>query len=78
MSDVNVGSIVLRECLNSYIHILQYYLNELSKPNANFEALTKQTRAAAARINALIERCSIESESSEIRKRYPLNLLHEE
>lgn len=73
MQETNVGRILLQECINSYIKLLQMYSRDLSKPNADLEALTRQTKAAVARINSLFERCSVDSECDSIRKRYPIN-----
>lgn len=74
MEEVDVGSIMLRECINSYIKLLQMYSKEIGRPGIDFYAITKKTRAAAARINALLERCTVEAESEEVRKKYPLDL----
>lgn len=52
MQETNVGRILLQECINSYIKLLQMYSRDLSKPNADLEALTRQTKAAVARINS--------------------------
>lgn len=76
MEEVDVGSIMLRECLNSYIRLLQIYSKEIGRPGTDFYAITKQTRAAAARINALLERCTVEAESEEVRKKYPINIFN--
>lgn len=73
MQETNVGRILLQECINSYIKLLQMYLRDLSKPNADLEALTRQTKAAVARINSLFERCSVDAEYKSIGRRYPIN-----
>ena len=73
MQETNVGRILLQECINSYIKLLQMYSRDLSKPNADLEALTRQTKAAVARINSLFERCSVDTEYESIGRRYPIN-----
>ena len=73
MEETNVGRIMLQECINSYIKLLQIYSRDLSRPNADVESITRQTRAAVARINSLFERCSVDAECDSIRERYPIN-----
>ena len=73
MQETNVGRILLQECINSYIKLLQMYSRDLSTPNADLEALTRQTKAAVARINSLFERCSVDAEYESIGRRYPIN-----
>lgn len=73
MEETNVGRIMLQECINSYIKLLQIYSRDLSRPNADVESITRQTRAAVARINSLFERCSVDAEYDSIRRRYPIN-----
>lgn len=76
MEETNVGRIMLQECINSYIKLLQIYSRDLSRPNADVESITRQTRAAVARINSLFERCSIDAECDSIRRRYPINFYY--
>ena len=76
MEETNVGRIMLQECINSYIKLLQIYSRDLSRPNADVESITRQTRAAVARINSLFERCSVDAECDSIRKRYPINFYY--
>ena len=76
MEETNVGRIMLQECINSYIKLLQIYSRDLSRPNADVESITRQTRAAVARINSLFERCSVDAECDSIRRRYPINFYY--